>query len=281
MNITAEELHIMSMFIYDLCGIKLDETKSYLLESRLSSVAEEAGCKDFSELYCKARYDGEQELRDKIVDAITTNETLFFRDTSPYEALQHKSIPELIDSKSNSLNPKRIRIWSAACSTGQEPYSIAMVLNELIPDIYSWDIQILATDICDSAIEQASLGLYSKFEIQRGMEQRLLSKYFTETENAWKVKDELRGLIAFKKINLMKPFTGMGPFDIIFCRNVAIYFDDEDRKDMFRRMAAILDPHGYMFVGSSESLSDVGPEFTPLHHCNSIFYQPHQSPVST
>lgn len=145
-------------------------------------------------------------LHSHIIDAITTQETLFFRDGSPFEALQYKVIPELIDARAGTMFSKRIGIWSAACSTGQEVYTIAMTLCEIIPDILKWDIKILGTDISDFAIKHASLGQYADHEIQRGMEPALLRKYFTEVKNGWKVKDELRFLASFQRRNLLEPF---------------------------------------------------------------------------
>lgn len=281
MQLTPEDIKVISSLVGDLCGIVLDESKGYLIESRLARVAEEAGCASFTELYYKTRYDSDKTLQTKIIDAITTNETLFFRDTSPFDALQHKALPELIDAKAATPYPKRIRIWSAACSTGQEPYSIAMTLRELIPDLNTWDASITATDISDAAIRQASMGCYRSAEIQRGMKPDLLAKYFRQDGDDWKVKDELRALIVFRKINLLEPFAGLGPFDIIFCRNVAIYFSPEDRAGLFNRLADTLTPEGYMFVGSSESLSDLGPRFAPQHHCRAVFYQPRKGTSSS
>jgi chemotaxis protein methyltransferase CheR len=276
MQVTPDEFKVLVRLVDDLCGVVLDESKTYLIESRLSKVAEEAGCKNFSELYYKARYDSNKVIQAKIIDAITTHETLFFRDTSPFEALQHKALPEVIDSKSKTANPRRLRIWSAACSTGQEPYSLGIVLHELLPDVASWDIRITATDISDAAIQQASIGRFRDVEIQRGMKPELLNKYFTREPDAWKIKDEIRAMVAFKQLNLLSPFTGMGPFDIIFCRNVAIYFNPMARKSLFERLTRELTADGYLFVGSSESLTDLGPQFMPQHHCRSIFYQPNK-----
>lgn len=280
MQVTAEDIKVISRLVNDLCGIVLDESKGYLIESRLSSVAEAAGCKTFSELYYKARYESAAALRTQLVDAITTNETLFFRDTSPFDVLQHKILPNLIDAKSAPGVPRRIRIWSAACSTGQEPYSMAMVLHELLGNLAGWDIKIQATDISDAAIRHASRGRYAAHEIRRGMTTPLLQKYFTEDPQGWTVKDPLRALIAFRRLNLLEPFTSLGTFDVVFCRNVAIYFSAEARKDLFRRIAAQLTPDGYLLVGSSESLTDVGPEFKPQHHCRAIYYQPNPSKVA-
>jgi chemotaxis protein methyltransferase CheR len=273
-EVGAEDIKVISRLVADLCGIVLDESKGYLIKSRLSGVAEAAGCKTFSELYYKARYDGEKALQSRIIDAITTNETLFFRDTSPFDALQFKVIPNLVDEKTRAGLPRRLRIWSAAASTGQEAYSIAMLLRETLPDVAKWDIQILGTDISDGAIRHASLGHYAEYEIQRGMRPACLDKYFTRDVTGYKVKDELRAMVAYRRMNLLEPFARTGPFDVIFCRNVAIYFSQEARRDLFLRLAAELTPGGYLFVGSSESLSDLGPRFAPQQHCRAIFYQP-------
>jgi chemotaxis protein methyltransferase CheR len=266
-----------------LCGVTLDASKGYLIESRLSRLAETCGCTDFSDFCRRVRFSNDAVLRNQVIDAITTQETLFFRDGSPFEALQHKVLPELLDTKAGTPYARRLRIWSAACSTGQEPYSIAMLLCELIPDIFSWDVNILATDVSDAAIKQASAGRYAKHEIQRGMKPALLSKYFREETQSWQVRDELRSLIAFKYRNLLEAFHGLGPFDVIFCRNVVIYFDAATRRDVFLRLVDCLTPEGVLFTGASESLSDLGPQFLPLHHCRTVYYQPKktQRPVGS
>lgn len=274
MSITSQEAGEVSALIMDLCGILLDESKGYLIESRLAPLVAEFRCQNYSELVRQARVARDPKLLTRIIDAITTNETLFFRDVSPFEALQHKALPELIDAKAKTAYPKRLRIWSAACSTGQEPYSIAMVLHELIPNIHSWDIQIRATDISDAALQQASSGTYSAFEIERGLRPELLSRYFTRNGGNYKVKDELRALVSFGVQNLQQSFVNPGPFDIVFCRNVVIYFSAAARKDIFHRLANTLITDGYLFVGSAESLSDLGPRFAPHHHCKSVFYRP-------
>jgi chemotaxis protein methyltransferase CheR len=273
-TVTTEEIDAVSSLVFDLCGIVLDRSKGYLIEGRLTSVMQTAGVRTFHDLVSGARSAENPDLSRKIVDAITTNETLFFRDASPFEALRHKAIPERIDAKAGTPGAKRLRIWSAACSTGQEPYSIAMVLSELIPDIHHWDITILATDISDAVIKQASAGRYADFEIDRGMTPERREKYFVREAAGWKIRDEIRGLVTFRKLNLLEPFRDLGPFDVIFCRNVAIYFSPADRASLFRRLVERLDDDGYLFVGSSESLIDLGPEFSPHHHCRSTYYQP-------
>ncbi|MBN2022139.1 MAG: protein-glutamate O-methyltransferase CheR [Pirellulales bacterium] len=276
MQVTHDDIMFVATLVNELCGVMLDESKGYLVESRLSGLAREAGCASYRDLCHKARAPGNAPLQHKIIDAITTQETLFFRDDSPFEALQHKALPELIDAKAKTAFSRRIRVWSAAASTGQEAYSIAMTLCELIPDVRTWDINILGTDICNAAVAQASLGRYAGHEIQRGLSPHLRSKYFVPDGNGWRVRDELRALVSFQRRNLLEPFTGLGSFDIIFCRNVAIYFGAATRRDLFHRIADRLAPGGFLFVGSSESLSDLGPRFAPLHHCRAVYYQPNK-----
>lgn len=274
MSITPEEQKLISSVVLDLCGIALDESKAYLIESRFKKLFDEFDISSFSELARTVRTGHDKKLKNAFINAITTRETHFFRDTTPFEALAHKAIPELIDSKADSLFPNRIRIWSAACSSGQEVYSIAMTLHEVLPNIDDWNISILGTDISDAAVEAASRGRYSKFDIERGTSPEQLNRYFTEDGNYWKVNDELRSLVTFEKRNLLEPFTGLGPFDIIFCRNVAIYFDLPTKRDLFERLTKVLSPQGYLFVGSAESLASFGDRFKPQRHCQSVFYQP-------
>jgi chemotaxis protein methyltransferase CheR len=275
-KITPEEFKLISKYVYDISGISLDHSKAYLLETRFGPLLEEMGCASFRELHHKARTDPGKSIEKKIVDAISTNETLFFRDTGPFEVLQHKILPDLIDkrtAKSSGILPTSIRIWSAASSTGQEIYSICIVLKELLPDPKKYNIRLLGTDISDAAIAQASRGQYNKFEIERGLPRDKLQKYFTAHRDTWKIKDEIRAMASFRKLNLMLPFAALGKFDIVFCRNVAIYFNLEDRKKLFNRIADILEPDGYLVIGSTESLTGICPKFAPQRHIRSIFYQ--------
>lgn len=274
MSLAAADIQEVAGVVFDLCGIVLDDTKGYLVESRLEPLMRLSGCRTFHELAQRSRHPDATALRTQIVDAITTNETLFFRDGSPFEALEHKVVPEMIDARAGSLHPKRLRIWSAACSTGQEPYSIAMVLSNLLPDTQSWDLTILATDISDAAIRQASRGWYSKFEIERGMKPDALARYFQSEGDGFRARDELRSLVSFQRMNLLEGRRPPYTFDIIFCRNVAIYFSPADRRRLFEGLASCLAEDGYLFVGSSESLLDLGPSFKPHHHCRSTFYRP-------
>ncbi|MGB3222098.1 MAG: protein-glutamate O-methyltransferase CheR [Desulforhopalus sp.] len=273
-KIAPEELKLISQYIQSITGIYLDQSKSYLFETRLSSIAESYGCKSYQDLHVKARQEPSKKIEKEIIDAITTNETLFFRDKGPFELLQHKILPEIIDLRSSQSSLKtRIKIWSAASSTGQELYSIAIVIKELLKDLSNYSFTLFGTDISDAAIAQASYGKYNRFEIERGLERKYLEKYFTLFGDSWKIKDEIRAMVNFKKLNLMQPFTSLGKFDIIFCRNVAIYFTLEDRKKLFDKLADSLADDGYLVIGSTESLTGVCPRFIPKRHLRSIFYQ--------
>lgn len=275
LTISSEEIKLITKYIYDISGIYLDESKKYLLETRLNSIAEEQGCPSYLDFLKKAKADATKAIERKIIDAISTNETLFFRDTGPFQLLQHKIFPELIDaraSKTSSLKTS-LKIWSAASSTGQELYSVAIVLQELLGDLSKYAIKLLGTDISDAAVAQASSGKYNKFEIERGLAREKLTRYFTMAGQTWKVNDQIRSMANFRKLNLMLPFTGLGKFDIVLCRNVAIYFTLEDRKKLFNKIADVLEPDGYLIIGSTESLTGICPRFIPKRHLRSIFYQ--------
>jgi len=275
LKISPEEITLITRYIYEISGIFLDVSKKYLLETRLNSLAEEQGCSSYQEFYTKAKADATKTIERKIIDAISTNETLFFRDTGPFQLLQHKIFPELIDARTSksSMLKTNLKIWSAASSTGQELYSVAIVLHELLRDLSKYSIKLVGTDISDAAVAQASSGKYNKFEIERGLAREKLTKYFSPMGQSWKVSDQLRSMVNFRKFNLMSPFTGLGKFDIVLCRNVAIYFTLEDRKKLFNKIADVLEPDGYLIIGSTESLTGVCPRFIPKRHLRSIFYQ--------
>lgn len=275
LKITAEEIKLITKYIYEISGIALDESKKYLLETRLSALAEEQGCATYHDLYKKAKVDVAKTIERKIIDAISTNETLFFRDAAPFQLLQHKILPDLIDLrevKASGLKTN-LKIWSAASSTGQELYSVAILMQELLGMSPKYSIKLLGTDISDAAVAQASSGRFNKFEIERGLPRDKLTKYFTPMGQTWKINDQIRAMVNFRKFNLMHPFTGLGKFDIILCRNVAIYFTLEDRKKLFNKIADALEPDGYLIIGSTESLTGICPRFIPKRHLRSIFYQ--------
>jgi len=272
--ISHEEVALWSRYVQDTCGIVLDQSKAYLLETRLDSLLRETGAQKFSELFYKLKADLSDTLRNKVVDAITTNETSFFRDMAPFELLRHKLLPELIDHRSKvGVRPLPIRIWSAACSTGQEVYSLAMLLKEMLGNFNGYDIRILGTDISNRAVAAASRGHFSDLEVGRGLAADQVSKYFVREAGSWKIRDEIRALATFRKMNLLEAFSFPVPFDIILCRNVAIYFSEADRSRMFRNLGRCLARDGTLIIGSTESLSGLCPYLVPQRYLRSVFYQ--------
>ena len=275
-KVTKEEFDKLVRYIKDKSGIALDDSKYYLVESRLSPLLTQLGLDNYGALYNKALGEPGGKMENLIIDAIATHETFFFRDKNPFELFRYKLLPDHIDRTKNITPPtgvKKLNIWSAACSTGQESYSLAMVIKETIPDLTSWNIRIFGTDIGDSAVAQASYATYNRLEVERGLNQSQISRHFVPEQDRYKVRDEVRYMCTFRKFNLFHPFTGLGKFDIIFCRNVAIYFTPENRKDLFNRLADQLNPEGYLIIGSTESLFGISDRFRRLEYHNSVCYQ--------
>ena len=272
-SITCEEMPVWSRYIQEICGISLDDSKRYLVETRLGNILSETGAANFSELFYKARADLSHKLRGKIIEAITTNETSFFRDTTPFDVLRHKLIPELIDRRGKSAGRLPIRIWSAACSTGQEAYSTAIVIKELLGDLSQYDIRILGTDISNKVVAQASYGEYNRLEVDRGLPSESVSRHFVVSGDRWKVRDEIRAMAIFRTMNLLEPFSFPHAFDIIFCRNVAIYFTEADKKRLFNNLTKYLAKDGALMIGSTESISGLCPEMEPKRYLRAVYYQ--------
>lgn len=272
-RLMPEERQNVAQYIYSICAISLDETKDYLIEGRLGGLLAETRSASFAQLVSLARADASGTLRRKIIDEITTGETLFFRDMSPFDLLRHKIIPEIVDRRTRGAVKIPIRIWSAACSTGQEIYSIAILLRELLGDISRYDIHLLGTDISDQAIARASRGHFTQLEISRGLNEAVRTRSFEPCPGGWKIRDEIRAMASFRKLNLMEDFSALGKFDVIFCRNVAIYFNDRDRASLFHRIGQRMESDSYLVVGSMESLSGVCPEFEAKRHLRSVFHQ--------
>ncbi len=276
MKVQPEELRLLSQYIQSLSGIYLDSSKGYLIETRLSDLAVNTGCHSFGDLYHRAKSDPSRAIQRKIIDAISTGETFFFRDTSPFEQLQHKILPDLIDRRSQSglrSAPISLRIWCAACSTGQEVYSLAIILKELLGNTSGYNIRLVGTDISDKAIATASRGIYNRFEIERGLPPGMLMRYFTQVDEGWKVRDELRAMASFRTSNLLDDFSHLGRFDVVLCRNVAIYFTEPDRVQLFQKISRLLEPDGYLIIGSTKSISGISTAFESKRYLRSVFYQ--------
>ncbi len=273
MKLLASEHALVFDYIYSISAIVLEAGKDYLVEGRLSALAETSGCASFEELIRKAKADASGVLKRKIIDGITTGETLFFRDTSPFDLLRHKLIPELIDRQARSSLKPPIRIWSAACSTGQELYSIAILLRGMLGDPHRYNIRLTGTDLSDEAVARASAGYYNSIEMGRGLSDVLRAQNFTADTKGWKIRDELRALTSFRRLNLMEDFTSMGKFDIIFCRNVAIYFNEKDKASLFQRLSQRLEPHGSLIIGSMENLGTSCPQLESNRHLRAVYYK--------
>lgn len=272
MSLNEPSIFRLCQLVEQLCGIALDDSKMYLIRGRLRPLLEEFGFTDIDQLTRDAERPSQTQLRDRLVDALTTNETLFFRDRSPFDALRENILPEL--RKQSAVRRPRLRIWSAACSTGQEPYSIAMTLIDCLPDLNQWDVSILATDISQDALQRARSGIYASHEIDRGLSHQVRDRFFTRHGDKWAIQPEIRRMVRFEVQNLHRPPVNPGPFDVIFCRNVAIYFKADLRKALFERLTSVLTPDGYLFVGCSESLHDLGTRFKPIRLKQATCYRP-------
>ena len=273
--LTAQEYGAFTRFIYELTGIVLDETKAYLIETRLGGLLKSLGCGTYSELFYKVRNDAGGTLKNAVIDRITTQETSFFRDQAPFEMFKYKILPDLIDARRRQYpgQPRvPLRIWSAACATGQEIYSIVLALKDVLGDLSPYSLKILGTDISDAAVAKASAGVYSAFEIERGLPAGLAGKHFLRDGDQFRVTDELRALVNFRKLNLHEDFAALGRWDVIFCRNVAIYFSEADKKNLFQRLHAVLEHDGALIIGSTESLLGICPSFEARRYLRSVFY---------
>jgi chemotaxis protein methyltransferase CheR len=270
----GDEWKLLAGYVYSICGIQLDESKHYLIESRLSGLLQQTASLSYTGLYQKARMDATGLIERSIINAITTGESSFFRDVAPFQLLRHKILPDLIDRRSGTAARKiPIRIWSAACSSGQEVYSIAIVLREVLGEPNKYDVRLTGTDVSPEAVRRASLGVYNSVEAGRGLDAGRLSRYFTKQNGNWKVRDEIRAMASFRAVNLLRDFSSLGQFDIIFCRNVAIYFSKTDKISLFGRMEKSLTPDGYLIVGSTESLRGICSRFVPKSYLRAVFYQ--------
>ncbi len=270
-KIKQNEIDTLGNYIKEKSGIVLDSKKAYLFESRLSPLLTEHNCENYLQFFDLVKRDISGKLTTRLVDAVCTNETSFFRDKSPFDLLVHKLIPDFYERTPFQT----IKILSAACSTGQEVYSIIMSLIDggIVPPKFR--MKFTAIDISDTAIAKASRGEYSKFELARGMNKDKLIKFFNANNDNWRIKDEVRALVAYKKINLLKAseMMSLGKFDIILCRNVAIYFSNDDKKSLFNQLSTMLNPNGALIIGSTESLLGVTDIYNRLSFHNSIYYQ--------
>ena len=241
-------------------GLDLSADKQYLIESRLLPLARKAGLSGIPELVQKLQ-GGSSALITSVVEAMTTNETFFFRDKVPFDHFRDTIMPEIIKARAGR---RSVRIWCAAGSTGQEPYSLAMTLKEMGAALTGWRVEIIATDLSQEVLEKAKAGVYSQFEVQRGLPIQMLMKYFKQTGETWQVNPELRAMIQHRQLNLLQDFSHLGTFDVIFCRNVLIYFDQETKINIFNRLARQIEPDGFLVLGAAETVVGLTDTFKPL-----------------
>jgi chemotaxis protein methyltransferase CheR len=257
---TPVEFDFLRKLLKERSGLVLTGDKQYLVESRLMPIARKAGLSRLGDLVQRLK-GGPETLVVDVVEAMTTNESFFFRDKSPFDLFRDAVMPALLAARAAQ---RHIRIWCAAASTGQEPYSLAMCLQEMRERIAGWRIELLATDLSIEVLEKAKAGLYSQFEVQRGLPIGLLVKYFIQAGELWEIAPSVRGMVQFRQLNLLNSFSHLGTFDVVFCRNVLIYFDLETKVDVLDRIARILRPDGYLVLGAAETVVGLTDAFKPL-----------------
>jgi len=256
--------------VYRRSAIVLEDDKQYLIDSRLSPIARELGLPTIDALVGKLRTDGSGPLTHRVIEAMTTNETLFFRDLHPFEALRTRLVPDLLQARATQ---RSLRIWCGAASTGQEPYSIAMTLCESFPQLASWDVKIVATDLNATVLERAREGKYRQLEVNRGLPAKLLVKYFDRQGADWQLKPDVRNLVTFQELNLLDAWSHLGEHDIIFLRNVLIYFDVETKRRILGRIRRTLRKDGVLVLGGAETTTNLDDGYVPLRIGTGVYYQ--------
>lgn len=259
---TPADFQLLARFLKDQSGLALAEDKGYLLESRLIPVARSHGLKSIDDVVNEVRAGRNQRLMAAVVEAMTTNESFFFRDIKPFEQFKTIVLPQLLVRRAAT---RQLRIWSAACSTGQEPYTLAMLLTEASAQLQGWRIEIIGTDIAPGVLAKARAGLYSQFEVQRGLPVQLLIKHFSQKAEGWEIAPQLRAMINFREFNLLADMKSLGQFDVVLCRNVLIYFDQPTKSDVLARIRAQMRDDGILYLGGAETVLGVSEAFRPVN----------------
>jgi chemotaxis protein methyltransferase CheR len=258
--VTPPDYEYLRKLLKDQSGLDLSADKQYLIESRLLPLSRKAGLPGISELVQKMR-GGAAAIIAQVVEAMTTNETFFFRDKVPFDHFRDSIMPEILKARAGR---KSIRIWCAAGSTGQEPYSLAMCLKEMSAALTGWRVEIIATDLSQEVLEKSKAGIYSQFEVQRGLPIQMLVKYFKQTGELWQINPDIRAMIQHRQLNLLHDFSSLGVFDVIFCRNVLIYFDQDTKIDIFNRLAKATEADGFLVLGAAETVVGLTDVFKPF-----------------
>ncbi len=249
MNVTDFEL--IARLLLERSGLALNKEKAYLLESRLNPVARKWNFSGFDELAQAIRKNNDEALLVDVTEAMTTNESFFFRDQRPFDQFTDIVLPHLLETRAAK---RSFRIWSAACSSGQEPYTLAMLLKDQAKKLAGWRVEIVATDLSNEILDKAKEGLYSQFEVQRGLPITLLVKHFVQVGDRWQIDDSLRKMITFRQFNLLGDPSSLGRFDVVFCRNVLIYFDMPTKTRVLEGIADLLPSDGFLYLGGAETV---------------------------
>ena len=274
MTTSAEGLQYLRDLVRRRSAIVVEADKNYLVESRLSPIVRELKLAGIDELLVQVKKNEHSALCRKVIEAMTTNETSFFRDIHPWETLKNTILPELIKTRQTS---RRLRIWCAAASTGQEPYTIAMVIREHFPELASWDVQILGTDLNATVLDRARAGVYKQLEVNRGLPAAMLIKYFERSGTEWTVKPDLKRMMAFQELNLLERWSLFSMNDVVFMRNVLIYFDTTVKRDILGRVRDKLAPDGFLVLGGAETTINLDEQYAPLRAGSTVVYQPRGS----
>jgi chemotaxis protein methyltransferase CheR len=271
MSTRASEFAYLCELVKTNTAIALDAQREYLMDARLSSVAKHEGFGSVSDLINRVRSGGQQDLQWKVIEAMTTNETSFFRDVRPFEALKQVVFPALIQARQAE---RRLGIWCAASSSGQEPYSICMLLRESFPVLQSWTIQFISSDISQDMLDKAKSGRYTQLEVNRGLPANLLVKYFHKEGVDWVVNDDIRKMVDYRRVNLSERSFRVPTVDLVMLRNVMIYFPVETKKQILKNMRQVLRPDGYLFLGTAETTINLDPSYQCETFKNVGFYRP-------
>lgn len=270
MPLAEEDFDYVRQYVRRASAIVLDE-KNYLVEARLATLAISEGHRSILNLMRALREEsGARPLHRKVLNALTTSETLFFRDAHPFEALRQTVLPELIERNGNR---RTLRIWSAACSAGQEPLSLAMILTQHFPILAAWRVEILATDLCDEILVRARRGRYSQIEVNRGLPAAMLVRFFERHGGDWQASADLLGMIRYERQNLIEPWPPRAPFDLVLMRNVMIYFEVATKREILAKVAASLAPEGYLLLGASETTAGLVEDFDLLPAGRTVLYR--------
>jgi chemotaxis protein methyltransferase CheR len=272
---TPQDYDYIRKMLRERSGLVLSSEKQYLVESRLLPVTRKAGLSNLAELVAALKGAPLSPLSTTVVEAMTTNESFFFRDKLPFEHFRDTVMPALLAARAQE---RVIRIWCSAAATGQEPYSLAMALKDMGAALAGWRIEILGTDISSAALDRAKAGIYSQFEVQRGLPIQSLVKHFTQLGEHWQISADIRGMVTYRHFNLLQDFAGLGLFDVVFCRNVLIYFDQDTKAAVLNRVARTMRDDSYLMLGAAETVVGLTTAFKPLPDHRGV-YVPNLTPA--